>query len=144
MAAAVINPYLAFSGKCKEAMEFYHSVLGGELKMTTMGEGAADHTPDDEKHLIMHAQLDNGPLTFMASDGTKDHPVTMGDNISMSISGEDDEVLTKYYNGLSAGGQIIMPLEKAPWGDKFAMFTDKFGVKWMVNISAGQPAEAQK
>ncbi|SRR5258708_1678005 len=137
--SAVLNPYLTFKGNAKEAMEFYHSILDGELKVTTMGEGAADHTTEDEKDLIMHSVIENGPLTIMASDGTKDHPVTMGDNMSMSLS--DDDALTKYFNGLSEGGKVNMPLSKAPWGDTFGMFQDKFGINWLVNISAGESAK---
>src|ERR1700688_158896 len=135
MMSATLNPYLTFSGNCKEAMEFYHSVLGGELKMTTFSEGGMPGVAEEEKSLIMHAVLENGTLTFMASDGSKEHPVQVGDNISMSISGDDDEAITKYFEGLSEGGKVTMPLEKAPWGDKFGMFTDIYGIHWMVNIS---------
>jgi PhnB protein len=137
MAAAVLNPYLTFQNQAKEAMEFYHSVLGGELKMTTFGEG---HMSEDEggANLIMHAVIENGPLTFMASDGGSHHPVNVGDNMSMSLSGDDEEALTNYFNKLSEGGKVDMPLEKAPWGDQFGMFTDKFGIHWMVNISGAQ------
>ncbi len=87
----------------------------------------------------MHAELRNDSLSFMASDGPPDHPVNMGDNISMSISGIDEGALTRYFNGLAQGGKIDMPLAKQAWGDKFGMLTDKFGVHWMVNISSGQP-----
>jgi PhnB protein len=133
--SVALNPYLTFKDQAKEAMEFYHSVLGGELKVSTFGEG--DPNADEaEKDLVMHAVIENGPLTFMASDGGAHHPVTVGNNMSMSLSGEDEEALTKYYNGLSDGGKVTMPLAKAPWGDQFGMFTDKFGINWMVNISA--------
>lgn len=141
--STTLNPYLTFKGNAREAMEFYKSVLGGELKITTFSEGG---TPADEgdANLVMHALLENGPLTFMASDSGTKHEVNMGDNISMSISGEDEEAITKYFNGLAEGGEVTMPLSKAPWGDTFGMLTDKFGIKWMVNISAGQAPEAQK
>jgi PhnB protein len=59
-----------------------------------------------------------------------------GTNVSLSLSGEDDEELTGYYDKLSEGGNASMPLSKAPWGDKFGMLTDKFGIQWLVNISA--------
>lgn len=138
--STTLNPYLTFAKNCKEAMEFYQSILGGELKMTTFGQGMPGGD-ESEKDLIMHAVIENGPLTFMASDGGSHHPVNVGDNISLSISGEDDEVITKYFDGLSEGGKVDMPLEKAPWGDKFGMLIDKFGIHWMMNISAGQSAE---
>lgn len=141
--SATLNPYLTFKGNAREAMEFYHSVLGGELKITTFGEGGAP-AEEGEKELVMHALLENGPLTFMASDSGTKHTVEVGDNISMSLSGEDEEALTKYFNGLSDGGKVDMLLAKAPWGDTFGMFTDKFGIHWMVNISAGQAPDTQK
>jgi PhnB protein len=130
-----LNPYLTFKGNAREAMEFYKSVLGGELKISTFGEGGAP-AEEGEKDLVMHALLENGTLTFMASDSGTKHQVSVGDNISMSLSGPQDEDLTKYFNGLSEGGKVDMPLEAAPWGDKFGMLTDKFGIHWMVNISA--------
>lgn len=136
-----LNPYLAFQGNCREAMEFYKSVLGGELTLSTFGEGNPN-SAEDEKNLIMHALLDNGSLTFMASDGNKENKVNVGNNISMSISGPQDEEITKYFNGLAVGGKVELPLEKAPWGDKFGMLTDKFGINWMMNISAEKPANA--
>jgi PhnB protein len=132
-----LNPYLNFDGKTAEAMKFYQSVLGGELELHSYGEFGAP-VPEDEKYRIMHAMLKNDALTFMASDGNEHHPVHMGDNITMSISGSDEEPLRKYFEGLSEGGKIDMPLEKQVWGDIFGMLTDKFGVHWMVNISTGE------
>ena len=87
----------------------------------------------------MHAMLEaeNG-ITFMASDTPAGMPYTPGTAISMSVSGDESDELTDYFNKLSEGGKIVMPLEKAPWGDTFGMVTDKFGVQWMVNI-AGKP-----
>lgn len=135
-----LHPYLNFMGQAKEAMEFYHSVLGGELKISTYGESNPATKPE-EKDLTMHAELKTPSFTFFASDGNAEHQVKIGDNVQMSLVGEmaDEATLTKWFNGLSVGGQVTMPLAKAPWGDTFGMFTDKFGIHWMVNISAGQP-----
>ena len=130
-----LSPYLTFNGKTGEAMKFYQSVLGGELKMQTFGESGQSKSPE-EKDRIMHAELKNDTLSFMASDGNVEHPVHMGDNISMSISGSDETTLTKYFNGLAKGGKVDMPLAKQFWGDTFGMLTDKFGIHWMVNISS--------
>lgn len=132
---AKLLPYLNFMGKTREAMEFYKSVLGGELIISTFGESGAP-VKDEFKDWIMHAELKNGELTFMASDGYDEKPVHMGDNINMSIVGTDEAQISKYFEGLSEGAKVEMPLEKAPWGDKFGMLTDKFGVHWMVNISS--------
>lgn len=134
---AKLVPYLNFNSQTKEAMEFYKSVLGGELTMTTFGESGAP-VEDKFKDGIMHAELKNDELTFMASDGDAHHVITMGDNVSMSLVGSEDEKMSKWFEGLSEGGKVEQPLEKAPWGDKFGMFTDKFGIHWMVNISSGE------
>ena len=131
-----LNPYLTFDSKTAEAMKFYQSVLGGELKMQTFGESGMPTTPED-KDKIIHADLKNGDLSFMASDGNKEHPVHMGDNISMSISGDDEAKLTEIFTKLAEGGEIGMPLAKQFWGDTFGMLMDKFGIHWMVNISSG-------
>src|SRR5579864_6950415 len=112
----VLTPYLNFSSQTKEAMEFYQSILGGELTMQTFAESGMP-VADEDKNKIVHAELKNGSFTFMASDGGKDHPVKMGNNINMSISGTDEAVLTKYFNDLSEGGKIEMPLAKQFWGD---------------------------
>lgn len=130
-----LNPYLTFDGTAGEAMKFYQSVLGGELSLSTFGESGMPISPE-QKDKIVHARLENDELTFMASDGSPDHPVHMGDNISMSIMGSDGAALTKYFEGLSEGGKVDMPLAKQFWGDTFGMLTDKFGIHWMVNISS--------
>ncbi len=131
-----LNPYLNFKDNARAAMQFYQSVFGGELRMSTFKEYNASQDPSEDNK-IMHAQLDAGNgLIFMASDTPKSMEFRSGANISMSLSGEDDKELTNYFQKLSAGGKVTMPLEKAMWGDKFGMFTDKFGINWMVNITA--------
>ncbi|MEO7617663.1 MAG: VOC family protein, partial [Candidatus Saccharibacteria bacterium] len=87
---------------------------------------------------IMHAMLDNGLLTMMASDNMPGQKINFGDSVSLSIAGEDEAQLTKFFHGLSEGGQITMPLAKQVWGDTFGMFTDKYGIHWMVNIAASK------
>jgi PhnB protein len=131
-----LNPYLNFAGKTREAMEFYKSVLGGELHLSTFGESDPSAEPA-RADLIMHADLQGpGDLRLMGadtSDGTEHRP---GNNFSLSLSGEDESVLRGYFDKLAAGGTTTMPLEKAPWGDTFGMCIDKFGVTWLVNITA--------
>lgn len=137
-----LNPYITFNGNAREAMEFYKSVFGGKLDTSTFKEGGAPTTPDTENQ-IMHAALeaDNG-LTLMASDAADmgGQKYEKGNNMSISLSGDNEEELTGYYNKLSEGGKIAQPLTKAPWGDTFGMLTDKFGIFWLVNI-AGSKAE---
>jgi len=135
---ATLSPYLNFMGQTRAAMQFYQSVLGGELKLQTFAE-AGMPCSDEDKNKIIHADLQNGALSFMASDGNADRPVKMGDNIHMSLMGDDAESLTKYFNGLAVGGKIDMPLAKQFWGDTYGQLTDKFGVHWMVNITSAAP-----
>ena len=131
---AVLNPYLLFNGNCAEAMKFYQSVLGGKLTMQKYGE-AGHPVPDEDKDRIIHARLDNDLLTFMASDDNKKQPTTFGSNVHLSISGDNMETLTGYFNKLAEGGKVDYPLKKEFWGDTFGMLTDKFGVHWMINIT---------
>ena len=134
-----LNPYLGFRDNAREAMEFYHSVFGGDLTLSTFGENQASQDPDEQDH-IMHGMLvtDNG-LTLMGADTPKSMSYTPGDNYSVSLSGEDEDELRRYWDGLSAGGKVAMPLEKAPWGDVFGMCADKFGVNWLFNVNGAQP-----
>jgi PhnB protein len=134
-----LNPYLSFQDNTREAMEFYHTVFGGKLDMRTFKEFHASQDPSED-NLIMHSVLEaeNG-ITFMASDTPSRMEYRAGTNMSMSLSGDNEAELTAYFEKLSAGGMITMPLEKAIWGDSFGMCTDKFGVQWLVNI-AGQRA----
>ncbi len=134
-----LNPYLSFKDNAREAMEFYKTVFGGKLTMSTFKEFNASRNPTEDNK-IMHAMLeaDNG-ITFMASDTPDGMEYKAGTNYSMSLSGDNASELKGYFEKLSAGGTITMPLEHAPWGDTFGMLTDKFGVPWLVNI-AGQKA----
>lgn len=134
-----LNPYLSFQGNTREVMEFYKSVFGGTLELSTFGEaGMTDHgvKPDE----IMHASLvaDNG-ITIMAADSaTGMREFIAGTNISISLSGDNEEELTGYYNKLVEGGKEEQPLTKAPWGDTFGMCIDKYGTFWLVNITAAK------
>ena len=130
-----LNPYLSFKDNARQAMEFYHSVFGGKLTMNTFKEYFASEDPNEDNK-IMHAMLegDNG-IVFMGADTPNRMEFKSGASISMSLSGDNEAELRNYFHKLSAGGSISQPLEKAPWGDTFGMFTDKFGVDWMVNIA---------
>lgn len=130
-----LNPYINFKDNTREAMEFYHKVFGGKLNMSTFKEFHASQDPSED-NLIMHSQLedDNG-IILMASDTPNRMEYRPGTNMSVSLSGDNEAELTEYYNKLSDGGTVTMPLQKAMWGDSFGMFVDKFGVQWLVNIS---------
>jgi PhnB protein len=134
--ASILNPYINFNGNAKDAMEFYKGVFGGNLTMNTFKESGMSHGAEDDDK-IMHAMLvvDNG-MNLMASDTPKGWAYNPGTNISVSLSGEDEGELKGYWDKLSDGAKIDQPLVAAPWGDQFGMLTDKFGIRWMVNISA--------
>ena len=135
---AGLNPYLSFKDNTREAMEFYRSVFGGKLTMNTFKDLQASQDPNEDE-LIMHSALEGEHgITFMASDTPKRMEYRPGTNFSMSLSGDDDETLSRYFERLSDGGTVTMPLTKAVWGDTFGMLTDRFGVSWLVNISPKQ------
>lgn len=134
-----LNPYLSFRDNAREAMEFYRSVFGGTLDVNTFEEfNASEDAGEGDK--IMHAMLEaeNG-ITLMAADTPNNMEFRPGNNVSMSLSGDDDAELSGYFEKLSEGGTIREPLAEAPWGDKFGMLTDRFGIEWMVNIAGRQP-----
>ncbi len=130
-----LNPYINFNGNAKTAMEFYTNAFGGKLTLNTYKEGGMPTDPS-ENDKIMHAMLvsDNG-VTLMGSDTPKGWVYNVGNNISISLSGDNEAELQGYWDKLSDGAQIDQPLTKAPWGDMFGMLTDKFGIRWMVNIA---------
>jgi PhnB protein len=131
-----LNPYVNFKDNTRAAMLFYQSVFGGELKMQTFKEYHASQTPSEDD-LIMHAELDaGGGLMFMASDTPERMEYRPGNNITMSLSGDDEDQLTTYFRKLSTDGIVTMLLEKAIWGDTFGMCTDQFGINWLVNIAS--------
>lgn len=129
-----LNPYIHFNGNAREAMEFYKSVFGGKLDMNTFKEANLSQDPSDDNK-IMHAMLvtENG-LTIMASDTPKHMEYKPGVSISISLSGDENDVITGYWEKLSEGATITAPFAKAPWGDTFGMLTDKFGIEWLVDI----------
>jgi PhnB protein len=131
-----LNPYITFGGNAREAMEFYQSVLGGELEVSTWGDMPDMPGNDPSMHdKVMHSQLTvDDSVTLMAADmpgatGPQGSPITL------SLSGEDEDRLRDWYDRLSEGGEIVEPFTKAPWGDTFGMFNDRFGVHWQVNAA---------
>jgi PhnB protein len=133
-----LNPYVSFRDSARPAMEFYQSVFGGELDVSTFADMPGMPGMDDaEKDLVMHAMLrgDNG-LVLMGADTPRSMEHSPPAGMSISLSGDDEATLRGYWEKLTDGATIGVPLEKAPWGDWFGMLTDKFGTPWMVNITA--------
>jgi PhnB protein len=140
--ATRLNPYLTFQGTAREAMEFYRDVLGGELQVTTYGEGGMSQGADDADR-VMHSQLEtDSGFTLMAGDAAPQNPSGPMQGVSISLSGDDDAELSGYYERLAAAGTVVEPLVEAPWGDKFGMVTDPYGVLWMVNIAGHRAGDA--
>ena len=148
-----LNPYLNFATTAREAMEFYHSVFGGDLRISPFAEygGAPEGLEADH---VMHATLEtpNG-MTLMASDtpgastsgadqaaGRSGEQGGQSGGVSLSLSGEDADELRGYWDRLSARGAVTMPLQKQMWGDEFGMLVDEFGQTWMVNITSPENA----
>ena len=135
--ASRLNPYISFSGDARRAMEFYEEVFGGNLALHTFAESGGQDSPGADK--IMHATLETASgFTLMASDTPPGMERTPGDNIAISLSGDDAGELRGYWEKLSTGGTVSVPLEKQMWGDEFGACVDQFGISWMVNIA--QPA----
>jgi PhnB protein len=136
-----LNTYLNFRGTAREALELYRSVFGGELTVSSFDDFGMP-VGEGDGHLVMHGQLvvDGKPL-IMAADVPSHMGYRPGENtFSVSLSGDDEATLSGWFAGLSEGGTITQPLEKAPWGDSFGMLVDRFGVSWLVNISGGAAA----
>lgn len=131
-----LDPYLGFRDQARDALEFYRSVFGGVVTVSTFGDVDAARSPADTDK-VMHGQLlgEDG-IRLMASDAPTGMPVPDASTISLALSGDDAEVLTRWWEGLAAGATVIEPLTPAPWGDAFGMLTDRFGVTWMVNVTA--------
>lgn len=135
--ASRLNPYISFQDNARQAMEFYQGVFGGDLTMNTFGEYGAPDSPQAD--LIMHAQLntDRG-FTLMGADTPPGMEYSPGTNMAVSLSGDDAEELRGYWERLSDGGNVSVPLEKQMWGDAFGSCVDRFGTSWMVNIAQAQ------
>lgn len=143
---AKVNPYLTFKGDCEAAFSFYQSVFGGEIPymgrfkdMPPMEGCGPISEADGEK--IMHVCLPISKETvLMGSDSSEafGQNTIVGNNYAISINTDSQEEADKIFNGLSAGGQVTMPMNKTFWGAYFGMFTDKFGIHWMVNFDENE------
>lgn len=135
---ALINPHINFNGNAEEAFTFYKSVFGGDFAMIMRFkdmESAEFPVSEKEANKVMHIALPIGPNVLMGNDV----PEIMGrtneneNRSKISISAESKEEADKLFNGLSAGGQVEVPISDSPWGSYFGMFRDKYGIEWMVD-----------
>ncbi len=137
-----VNVYLTFNGNCLEAFNFYKSVFGGEFPYV----GHYKDMPADESHpvlpgeedRIMHISLPISQETMLMGCDTGGEwaaHFSAGNNFSISINTDSKESADRLFKGLSAGGTVTMPMNSTFWGDYFGMFTDKFGINWMVSFN---------
>lgn len=146
---AKINPYLHFLGNAEDAFNFYKSVFGGEFATVMrykdiQNQEGCENLSDEDKEKLMHVAL---PISeghvLMATDAVGKHAgdAVAGNNISLSVSADSKEEADRVFNGLSAGGDVTMPLSDTFWGAYFGMCKDKFGIHWMVNYDYPQNGE---
>ncbi len=133
MSDVQLDVYLYFKGNCREAMEFYKGIFGGELTVQTYADVHAANEEMSED-AIMHARLEGGDIKLMASDTPKASAIAA--KVSLSLGGSDEPRLREIFGKLSEGGKVFAELNKEFWGDIFGSVTDKYGVDWMVNITA--------
>lgn len=145
---ASIQVYLSFNGNCEEAFNFYKSVFGGEFtQLNRFGdmppqEGMEITAEDQQK--IMHVSLPiSGGAELLGSDVSKQfaHGFVEGNNVALSVNANSREETEKIFHGLSESGKVTMPLADTFWGAYFGMWTDKFGIHWMVNYD--DPAQSR-
>ncbi|GAA4763880.1 MULTISPECIES: VOC family protein [Flavobacterium] len=139
---ASVHTYLTFNGNCEAAFNFYKSVFGGEFeyigkfKDMPPAEGQPPVSEADADK-IMHISLPIGNGSSLFGSDTSEGfggNLTFGNNFSISINAESKEEANNLFNGLSADGNIVMPLGDTFWGAYFGMFIDRFGINWMVNF----------
>jgi PhnB protein len=139
MANFKLDPYIFFNGNCREAMEFYKGIFGGELTTSSYDDLPGD-PPEGLAGKLMHSRLE-GPVRILASDTTKADVHGHG-KIHLSLSGADEAKLRPIFDQLSAGGKVNSPLKKESWGDLYGSLVDKFGVNWMVNIGTSMDSKS--
>jgi PhnB protein len=138
-----VKPYVAFTGNCKEAINFYKEALDGEILFTqTYGESPMKGKGPDDK--IMHCSLKIGDSVIMACDNVfEEHPTKVGNNISLALGTDDIPKAEAMFNKMAEGGTVGMPMQETFWAERFGMLTDKFGINWMFNCEkAGMGSES--
>lgn len=135
--STTIQPYLFFSGRCEEALEFYRSAIGAEVDMIMRFKDSPEPPPPDMlapgyENKVMHASFRVGASSIMASDGCGEAETFGGFSLSLNLLAEDEA--DRRFAALAEGGQVTMPLGKTFWSPRFGMLKDKFGIGWMVNV----------
>ncbi|WP_341728948.1 VOC family protein [Brooklawnia sp.] len=130
------SPYIVFSGQAREALEFYQSILGGELNIAPQSQYNPDPAVAD---LVMHGQLDVPGFSLMAGDDPSGNTATGSGKVTITLWGDDFDDARRIFDALSQGGTVGMAFGKQMWGDYYGDVTDKYGVAWAVDVTV--PAE---
>lgn len=132
--AQQLNPYITFPGNAEEALNFYAQVLGGEPRIMSFRESGMDADG------VMHGALETpaGFHIFVSDTIEGMGELKPGNNMQMSISGDETDALRRYWDGLAEQGNVVVPLEKQMWGDVYGQVIDRFGIAWHVNIATPQ------
>ncbi len=128
-----LYPYIAFSGNCEEALEFYSSALNGEVIIKMRYSEQPEYATDENRDKIMHSEFRAEGVYFMAADEMRPKEEWSGTRVSLSINFDSSDEQEAVYKRLSDEGNVTMPLQDTFWGAKFAILTDKFGISWMLN-----------
>lgn len=127
--------YLHFDGNCREAMSFYQQSFGGDLHLQPYPDQTGK-PPTDPKAPLMHSQLSvSGEPLIRASDSSPEGPVKPGNNFSVSVDCESLEEIKHLFNAIGGNGKVRLPLSDMPWGSRFGMLTDKFGIQWLFSCA---------
>lgn len=136
-----ISLFINFNGNCKEAVEFYADVFGVEKQNIMTFKDAPPspdfQIPDEAKDMIMYTFLNIGGNNIMFSDTFPGSPVTVGDNISITIGDTDIEKIKSYFNKMKEGGTVTMDLQETFWSKCYGSVTDKFGIPWQFSHDSG-------
>lgn len=132
-----LNPYFTLNGTAREAFEFYQSIFGGELVISTFENFDAPIEPE-HKHLVMHGELQAEHFTLQVSDVAAiykpENNATTNMEVALLAQNSDLETVRGWFDQLTDGASKLMPLNTAPWGATFGSLTDKFGIAWMFNV----------
>lgn len=130
-----LNPYINFSGRCREALDFYKECFNGEIEaLSTFAEAPGD-TDEKFKDNVMHSEFRAEGVFFMATDGMPGREAVVGDNVFLTIQFTDEQEQARIFDALSQGGKVTQPLEDTFWGARFGMLVDRYGINWMLNCA---------
>lgn len=136
----IVQAYLFFNGNCEQAVEFYRQALGAEVELMMRFKDSPEPpppgmTPPGWENKVMHTSFKVGQTTVMASDGCG--PEATGfQGFSLSLAVPTEAEADRYFNALTDGGKVTMPLTKTFWSPRFGMLQDKFGIGWMISAMA--------